>query len=426
MKFMKQKRYWLRGGIVGLVFYIFLVLYILQSNIWGLNSISFFSHLIFAVVFFFVGFIAGFLYGKIKSISQTPRLILLIVIIGLFFFGGIKGYSKYDELKARQKFDKSCAGCLSQIKDYKLALAYIYSSDETYNPNWQENLEKIGRKTESGLFVATNGKLKLKIETLGSTQVDTFYWNPAILGGKFENIETGNIFSFRMPGSDFSSTGLGINGWKIIESKCTNCKITETDGGLYELDRKNGLSYKNMFEKNMVYKLENEVRKKFKIDTKKYDGVIIVFGKLGNVSSKDSEEARLYRCNSLSSVIGGYSSLILAENVIESGGLIDCTNTGATSYYESSGWHKLAHEILHRFGATDIYETGGTFGINTEDSKKRAFDIDNRAAESIMGEDAKVCMGKDKYVRKDNKVCTQIELDEIYIDKYNRQLIGLE
>ena len=351
------------------------------------------------------------------------KKLILIILVVIVLTVSVLAYLKYKEMMARENADPGrCIGCLSQVKNYKLALAYIYSSDETRNPNWRESIEDIERKVEKGLLVATNNKLRLTIETIGETKVNTFYWNPAILGGKFKNIETGDVFSFRMPGSDFSSTGLGLNGWEIVESKCTNCKI---DGDVYALDRKNGLTYENMFEYNMVYKMQNEVIKKLKIDKNKYDGVIIVFGRLGNVSPKESEEARLYKCNSLTSVIGGYSDLIMAENVLESGGLIDCSDLNSSSYYESPGWHKLAHEILHRFGAVDIYKTGGTFGINTQDSQNRSFGIDSRAAESIMGDDAKACMGNDKYIQP-GRLCSQAELDEIYIDKYNRQLIGLE
>jgi hypothetical protein len=89
----------------------------------------------------------------------------------------------------------------------------------------------------------------------------------------------------------------------------------------------------------------------------------------------------------------------------------------------------MVHEILHRFGAVDVYDTGLHFGVQS--SRAEALAIDPRTDESIMGTELRPsCMdaenGKVDTIEKDGNKCTLEEIERIYVDKLNQQKIGLD
>lgn len=312
--------------------------------------------------------------------------------------------------------------CLLKYTSYKMGLAYVYNNLDTYNPNWRTEMNLINNKVVNALKSVSDNKIDASINILGEIQTNVFCWNPAEVGGRMRNIELGEEFYFRMPCSMFSETGVGITGFEITESYCNNCVLRND---VYTLNCDNILSYSNLWETNKLNELKQEISQKLGINFEDYDGVFIIFGKLGQVLSNESEKNLIYRCSGLAGVIGGYSNLIMGENYIKSGGLVSCSQVGGTPYYDKIGWGQMVHEILHRFGTVDIYETGPVFGYDTRENRRKALELDPKADESVMGNEDRDCMEEDRY-EKDGNICTQEELERVYLDKYNRRLIGLE
>jgi hypothetical protein len=317
---------------------------------------------------------------------------------------------------------------------YKLGLVYVYNSPETYNPNWKGNIDKILYKTEKGIEKSLFNKVDTSIEILGEVQTNNFCWNPAKIGVEYKtedtvfksgNVLLGQIFYSLCPASGFGESGIYFLG-KILNIDCPNYKVeTEDNGEVTEntisIDCENALTYDNLWKSNKLQLLNNQISLELEIDFNDYDGVFVIFGNLGVPHSTDKKFLD-FKCNVLQGYIGGYSNLIMAENMIMEpyDYFVDCRKLNgdfAGSHYMGVGWHILVHEILHRFGAKDVYNTGTTFGIRSY--RDGALRIDPRTDESIMGNNHKTC----EYEFKNDYFCAKEELEEIYIDKLNQKLI---
>ena len=81
----------------------------------------------------------------------------------------------------------------------------------------------------------------------------------------------------------------------------------------------------------------------------------------------------------------------------------------------------MMHEILHYLGAVDVYSAGMSEGIDQERSE--ALQVDSRVGESVMGDEFRSCMDTGRYV-KEGVTCSEDELEQVYLDRYNRALLG--
>ncbi|MDO8516915.1 MAG: hypothetical protein Q7S33_02215 [Nanoarchaeota archaeon] len=203
--------------------------------------------------------------------------------------------------------------------------------------------------------------------------------------------------------------------------------MNSLDNKLYKIksDCENPLYQTSLFESYRFGLLKEQISSELNFNFENYDGIFIIIGNYGYPLKNDPLFLE-WDCNKGFGypIIGGYSNLVMAENFIKSdGGLIDCSTThNKRLSYEARGWHSMVHEILHKLGALDVYDTGTAFGLENE--KKEASIMDLRINESIMGNNFKSCM-EDGNLEKDDNVCTNQELDEIYLDEYNKQKIGL-
>ncbi len=372
--------------------------------------------------------------------------------------------------------------------NYKLGLIYVYDDESTYNPDWENEFEVINSKVLNSIKTTTNNRVNPSMEILGEVQSDLFCWNPATAGVKCYNGDSfiysrlpgssfgdndfdidcerieltedcpkckieeitrlemgegdiicypGNLYGFEtLPGecNNQFKTFLcdGSTGTLILD--CTRCGCEE---GQF-CNEVSGMCVSNPLINNYRVSvdcgdysflgvdnlgLNEEISDKLSINFDDYDGVFLIFGKFGHVLPDENDINLRYRCGVLSGAIGGYSNLIMAENSIKSGGLIPCDIWGVP-FYDKMGWHMMVHEILHRFGAVDIYDTGTTFGYDTSFYRNRARLIDSRADESIMGNEDRECIDEGGY-ETDGNICTEEELEQIYLDKYNKQKVGL-
>ena len=332
--------------------------------------------------------------------------------------------------------NKECNGvkCMLKESPYKLGLVYVYYDEDTYNPNWRAAFGAIIPKVENGIKQLTDSKVDASIEILGEVHTNRFCWNPATLGFSYKTqdytfasgeVVPGQIVDEILPGSQFNNPEIRVSG-KVVSNNCKNCKIEESDSGLttVSISCENPLSYDNLFVSNKLDLLNSDISYALGKNLSTYDGIYIVFGKLGTLLPDSTKNLR-YRCTTVGGFIGGYSSLIMAENSMLAGGQVDCSQLGGglLDTYDKAGWQTMVHEIMHRFGAVDTYDTATTFGIVSE--RQKALEIDPHADESIMGNNAKACIDEGGW-EQDGNVCTMNDLEKLYLDKYNRQNIGLE
>lgn len=307
------------------------------------------------------------------------------------------------------------------IKPYKLGLVYIYDGPDTYNPEWRTKIEPIRGKTVTALRNLLGTKIDPSLDILGEVKTSVFEWNPAKIGITWKTDIT--TFYESLPGSSFLQTSFKLpTDQTMVAVDCptaTKCGIeAEGDYTIVRINSNKAPDYKNLWQSNKLSLLNQEISQKLNINFSDYSGVVIVFGRLGRPLDTDPKYLQWY-CSGARSQLDGYSNLIMSENsLIEpTNYLIDCgtAKKGMSVYYQKVGWHTLVHEILHRFGTVDIYETGFVFGIKSE--REKALAVDPLADQSIMGNDKQPCNGK---------ICTQAELERVYLDKYNRQIMGLE
>ena len=166
---------------------------------------------------------------------------------------------------------------------------------------------------------------------------------------------------------------------------------------------------------SLLYQLRSNAFSSLGLDPGKYDSVFVIYGKFGGVDPNENDKNLIYSCVNLIGNIGGYSNLEFAENELKKNGVLDCRKFWGRVHYSAPGWQIIVHEILHRFGAIDIYDTGTVFGIKSE--REKALETDPNADQSVMGNRKRVCINQE--------ACTKEELDFLYLDKYNKELMGI-
>jgi hypothetical protein len=361
--------------------------------------------------------------------------------------------------------------CVLAPQSKKYGVLYIYESQNTYNSNWQQNLEEDFLKTYKTLLDLTNNRINYSFDILGEMKTTEFCWNPAFLGinqtqeiisinitnNEIISQESINIIS-PLPGSGFGTNTQVIDSTKRKEGNlfkierpkdlkldCPSCKIyyknrTEEFQELFpeknfidvnttyiEIDCINNV-VEQKFNSSLLEELKLRASNELNFDLEGYDEIIVIFGNLGRILPRESEINHKFRCKTAIGFIGGYSSLIFAENELKSeGDFVECIEDSysGNTWYEPTGWHILVHEFLHHFGAVDIYDTGTIFGYNSPAyNRQKALEIDSRADESVMGNSDRACKQLTQETKKDE--CSNSEIERVYLDKYNKRLIGIE
>jgi hypothetical protein len=132
-----------------------------------------------------------------------------------------------------------------------------------------------------------------------------------------------------------------------------------------------------------------------------------------------------YKCYQEGGGIVAIPSMI-GENTLFNGQgenyFIDCPSEGFPTFgeYAKPGWQILTHELLHLLGAKDVYNTF----ILGDSYYDEASEIDSNINKSIMGDNLRDCM--EGYQELDGDLCSLEDIEDLYLDKYNRILMGLE
>jgi hypothetical protein len=362
----------------------------------------------------------------------------------------------------------------NQCQNKRIGVVYAYESDKTYNFDWRQQVEPLFPKVRDSLLEISGCKLNYSFDILGSIQTNQFCWNPAEVGVSYnESItkidrHTNQIISKEflitttpLPGSDFDDaivihsteriidengkSYLEIINLEKIELNCPHCKIYSEDRTkeFQELfpdenyikvnttyiapDCNDALLITHPYESyaNRLNNLKSDAAQLLNFNKNDYDELMIIFGKLGTILPSESEINFKFRCTHAIGFIGGWGDLTFAENFLLKGDFIECPSKGYGGFvfYEIPGWHAIVHEFLHRVGAVDIYDTGTMLGYESPAYRRaKALEIDPLADESIMGNEDRACKKLAEITKKDE--CSKTELERVYLDKYNKEIIG--
>ena len=310
----------------------------------------------------------------------------------------------------------------STTTSLKYAVIYISESDDTYNSNWR-NIKESFDKVSAGLTSLSGGKYDVKFDLLGEKRINNFCWNPAA------------FFSFDsmyipFPGTQFdgqNSTSFCTTGNISSVAACPHCKITEpgvlgcTVGRTVSIENTCSNKIPNFsYDDGGFSNMKQTLLSQLSNNPGQYTDTVIVFGRLGPAVF-DSHYAE-YECTGVHSTTLGWSNFALSEYALQPvSPVIDCSRFNppeAAVKYNDIGWKVILHEILHNFGAVDVYHTGMAVGVNSD--YQEALAIDPRVNESIMGDRREPCMD----LSRSGIVCTESQLDQVYLDKYNRAKMG--
>lgn len=354
------------------------------------------------------------------------------------------------------------------VQQKNIGIIYVYDGNDTYNPKWRENISLLFPKTSDAINKILGSKIKYNFNILGEIKTTEFCWNPAILNLTYIGSRTktdrvsGDIIekglfttTSPLPGSDFGNRTYVFDSFQklsIEEGKeylitiklenvnldCPKCRTYTTDRTeefqrlfpdenflevhttYWELNCENNL-FDNKFDQNKINTLKQRAANELKFNLDNFDEIFIIFGHLGTILANESSANLKYRCTTGVGFIGGYGNFIFAENGLLQGGLIDCSEFNPGSFYEKIGWHFIVHEILHSYGAVDVYQTGTVFGVPSY--RDEALKVDPLTDESVMGDSIRFSCMENGGMEKDGKVCSREELERVYLDEYNRILI---
>ncbi len=330
--------------------------------------------------------------------------------------------------------------------DYKIGIVYISESDQTYNPNWRVDLYPYKKKIENALGDIFSKKDKIfVVDFLGDFMANDLCWNPskiAFIQEKYRNpgsIEKG--WKIQMPGSALAKNGdysclytRRVTLWSDYDST----RMEEfKDPNHYEFPNVQCFKIKcdqrhytlSLNNSSWIEHLLNNL-KSADFDFSNYDYRVIVLGNAGPIIPQTGEKEKQFFDNVMTTgdVMGYY------YDDGSSGGVIVMTENGLRipSYYHSAGedvtftkifmpgWQQVVHEILHSFGAVDVYEFDWVKNPNRIEALK--LEPESEVDKSIMAN------GWSGYcnVYESVHLCTAQDTEKIYLDKFNRIKLDLE
>ena len=309
--------------------------------------------------------------------------------------------------------------CELKLDEKKYGYLYVYEGNNTYNPEWRKNAEEQEKKLSGGIESLTNGKINVKVDIIGEYKTEDLCWNPAD-ASYFEYKIDGQDLNGILPGSSYGTSHNAYYGEVDIKKLdcfyCSMGKGKDRYGNSFtEISLKCDKPSLSIDHAKYLGAVKEKASLKLGFNLKDYDGLFVVYGRFGDVDPNENEKNRIYRCGTMEGTLAGYSMLEFSENNLKFNGILDCKDQNSMVSYNMPGWHIIVHEVLHTFGAVDVYDTGFILGIGTQ--KEFALELDPKTGQSIMGDSKRVCANPIS--------CTSDELDYLYLDKYNKRLIGI-
>lgn len=321
----------------------------------------------------------------------------------------------------------------TSIKYKKIGIVYISESNETYNTNWRIDLYPNKSKIENALndIFSKKGE-KFIVDFVGEFRANNLCWNPNRIAFIQEFADYPNSLEngwyINMPGGEISQ---GAGNYiclpkyrKTLWSDCDSTRCEEfnhpdfPDSQCFRVkceQKSFPLSLQNL---SWIDPLLNNLKSN-NLDLSNYDYKVIVLGKAGPIIPQTGEKEKQYLCKTMTTGdIMGYASdvIVMAENGLEIPSYYKCPNC---IRFAMPGWQQIVHEILHKFGAVDVYEFDWQENPSREEALK--LELESEVDKSIMAN------GWYGYCNKYGTIysCIAGDLEKIYIDKYNKIKLGL-
>lgn len=329
----------------------------------------------------------------------------------------------------------------------KIGVVYVSESNQTYNPNWRTDLYPLKSKIENALNAIFEQKgRKFTLDFLGEFESKDLYWNPSRIAFIQENslapssLERGWLME--MPGSRLLRVPAENNAVclpkrrAILWSNCPASRCEEFSDSRPDFADSQCFKAKsygrnfplNTLDSSWINPLLSTLTSS-NINLSNYDYRIIVLGKAGPIIPQTGEYEKNLRCNTIiSQEAQGYASLVNNVIVMTENGLQIPAYYKCPDYIrmDASGWQQIIHEILHGFGAVDVYEQplflGAHESIQGQRNEAIKLEPESEVDKSIMAH------GWAGYCNKYGATysCKQEDLEKIYIDKYNRIKLDLD
>lgn len=305
----------------------------------------------------------------------------------------------------------------------KYAVIYVYEGSNTYDQNWR-NVKVAFDKVSAWLQNLSGGKYVAQFDLLGEKQINDYCWNPAtLLSYKFK----GDDYTWYTPtpGSQFKYPSIGLGASQDIQSidisSCPHCANVGADqNGIMRIADtcSNPIPDFSVTDGGFTA-MKQRLLNQFTNNPGQYRNTFIIFGKYGppTVDSNYQE----WMCQGMQTYIQGYSNLAFGEyTLLQPHSAIDCSQFKKinTFLYPVGGSKLILHEILHTFGAVDVYNPGTVLNINWTHYNE-ALAADPNVSQSIMGNIYLPCNGL-----MNQGVCTQNQIDSVYLDLYNRKIMA--
>lgn len=323
---------------------------------------------------------------------------------------------------------------------YKIGIVYIWEGEETYNPNWRRDLFPNKNKIEKALNdIFRSQRKKFEVEFLGEFRARKLCWNPSKIAFILEfslypdSIEKGWYLS--MPGSELIPSSENYSylcfskNDKILWSDCPPTRCEEfthpnrPDDKCFRIPCENKYFTLATENQHWIKHLLNELEPKFNFSN--YHFKVIVLGRAGPIIPQIGEREKHFFDNYMTSgEIIGYSTpevIVMTENGLRIPSYYHRTGEVTFTKFFMPGWQQIVHEILHHFGAVDVYEPP-LFEQNLYREEALKLEPESEVDKSIMANGwAGYCNKYISYYR-----CSAEDTEKIYLDKYNRIRLGLE
>lgn len=334
--------------------------------------------------------------------------------------------------------DNQCVIDVSKTEYKKIGIVYVSESNQTYNSNWRTDLYFNKSKIENGLNNIFSKKgTKFIVDFLGEFRENNLCWNPSRIAFIQESREGIPPSYYRMPGSELSQ-GVGdyicLGHYDYWTTKWSDCSPDRCEK-FNNPSLPNQPCFRiNCGQKTFALSLQNltwidpllgDLREQF--DFSNYDYKVIVLGKAGPIIPQTGEKEKYYFDNVMTTgdIMGYYYGgsgevIVMVENGLRIPSYYHKTGEVIFTKFFMPGWQQIIHEILHGFGAVDVYE----FDWQKNPARVEALKLESESEvdKSIMAN------GWPTYCSKYQATfsCGPEDTEKIYLDKYNRIKLGLE
>lgn len=336
-------------------------------------------------------------------------------------------------------YNDQCVTNVTKSEYKKIGIVYVSESNETYNANWRTDLYPNKSKIENALndIFSKKGE-KFVVDFLGEYRANNLCWNPNRIAFIQESayypgsIEKG--WYTQIPGGQLCQGSCNYTCLPkyrtTLWSDCSQSRCEEynnpdfPDSQCFRVKCDNKYFTLSLQNLSWIDPFLNELQSS--VSFSNYDYKVIVLGKAGPIIPEIGEkEKHFFDTVAVSGEIMGYYApssklIVMTENGLRIPSYYHYSGEAIWTKFFMPGWQQIIHEILHTFGAVDVYKPG-YFQQNLNREEALKLEPESEVDKSIMAN------GWPGYCNDyQSTSCTAQDTEKIYLDKYNKIKLGLE